>query len=123
MALALIYTYSLTASGVWNYDVRINQAGTIQWSCSEENSVPIICYRTSYTIQDQARQMERWAEHYSRQNMVPEDALKTSLNAIECLPVLEKLDCEPELELKEALGSHAPGIAPGQDIIPSKILK
>ena len=87
MALALIYTYSLPASGVWNYDVRINQARTIQWSFSEENSAPIICYRTSYTIQDRARQMERWAEHYSRQNMVPEDALKTSLNAIECLPV------------------------------------
>lgn len=66
--------------------------------------------------------MERWAEHYSRQNMVPEDALKTSLNAIECLPVLEELDCEP-LELKEALGSLAPGKALGQDIIPSKILK
>ena len=122
MALALIYTYSLPASGVWNYDVRIIQARTIQWSFSEENSAPIICYRTSYTIQDRTRQMERWAEHYSRQNMVPEDALKTSLNAIECLPVLEELDCEP-LELKEALGSLAPGKAPGQDIIPSKILK
>ena len=66
--------------------------------------------------------MERWAEHYSRQNMVPEDALKTSLNAIECLPVLEGLDCEP-LELKEALGSLAPGKAPRKDIIPSEILK
>ena len=62
--------------------------------------------------------MKRWAEHYSRRNMVPEEALK----AIECLPVLEELDCEP-LELKEALSSLAPGKAPGQDIIPSKILK
>ena len=35
--------------------------------------------------------MERLAEHYSRQNMVSEEAL----NAIECLPVLEELNCEP----------------------------
>ena len=122
MALSLIYTYSLPASGVWNYDVRINQARTIQWSFSEENSAPIICYRTSYTIQDRARQMERWAEHYSRQNMVPEDALKTSLNAIECLPVLEELDCEP-LKRKEALGSLAPWKVHSRGIIKSEILK
>ena len=38
-------------------------------------------------------------ELYARENMVSEEAL----NAIECLPVLEELDCEP-LELKEALG-------------------
>ena len=50
--------------------------------------------------------------------MVSEEALK----AIECLPVMEELNCEP-LELKEALGSLAPGNAPSQDIIPSEILK
>ena len=50
--------------------------------------------------------------------MVSEEALK----AIECLLVLEELDCEP-LELKEALGSLAPGKAPRKDIIPSEILK
>ena len=50
--------------------------------------------------------------------MVSEEAL----DAIECLPVLEELNCEP-LELKEALGSLAPGKAPSQDIIPSEILK
>ena len=45
-----------------------------------------------------------------------------ALNAIECLPVLEELNCEP-LDLKEALGSLAPGKAPSQNIIPSEILK
>ena len=45
-----------------------------------------------------------------------------ALNAIECLPVLEELNCEP-LELKEALGSLAPGKAPSQNIITSEILK
>ena len=62
--------------------------------------------------------MKRLAEHYSRQNMVSEEAL----NAIECLLVLEELNCEP-LELKEVLGSLAPGKAPSQDIITSEILK
>ena len=45
-----------------------------------------------------------------------------ALSAIECLPVLEELNCEP-LELKEALGSLAPGKAPRKDIIPSEIMK
>ena len=35
--------------------------------------------------------MERLVEHYSRQNMVSEEAL----NAIGCLLVLEELNCEP----------------------------
>ena len=39
--------------------------------------------------------MERWVEHYTelyaKENVVTEDAL----NAIECLPELEKLDGEP----------------------------
>ena len=51
--------------------------------------------------------MERRVEHYSKlyakENMASEEAL----NAIECLPVLEELDCEP-LKRKEALGSLAP---------------
>lgn len=59
-----------------------------------------------------------YSELYARENMVSEEDLK----AIECLLVLEELDCEP-LELKEALGSLAPGKAPRKDIIPSEILK
>ena len=50
--------------------------------------------------------------------MVSEEALKV----IECLPVMEEVNCEP-LEPKEALGSLAPGKAPSRDIIPSEILK
>ena len=44
-----------------------------------------------------------YSELYARENMVSEEALK----AIECLLVLEELDCEP-LKRKEALGSLAP---------------
>ena len=45
-----------------------------------------------------------------------------ALKVVECLPVMEELNCEP-LELKEALGSLEPGKAPRKDIIPSEILK
>ena len=45
-----------------------------------------------------------------------------ALNVTECLPVMEDQDCEL-LELKEVLGSLAPGKAPRKDIIPSEILK
>ena len=50
--------------------------------------------------------------------MVSEEAL----NATECLEVMEELDCEL-LELKEVLGSLAPGKAPRKDINQSEILK
>ena len=53
-----------------------------------------------------------------RKNMVSEKAL----NVTECLPVMEDQDCEL-LELKDVLGSLAPGKAPRKDIIPSEILK
>ena len=53
-----------------------------------------------------------------RKNMVSEEAL----NATECLPVMEELDCEL-LELKEVLESLAPGNETRKDIIPSEILK
>ena len=42
-----------------------NKLSQYYWSISEENSPPIICYRTTHTIQDRAWQMERWVEHYS----------------------------------------------------------
>ena len=70
---------------------------------------------TGEVIQDRAQQMERWLEHYSelyvRENIVTEDAL----NAIECLPKLEKLGEESTLdELNEAMDSIATGKAPGR---------
>ncbi|ROT60751.1 hypothetical protein C7M84_021675 [Penaeus vannamei] len=75
-------------------------------------------------IQDRAKQMERWVEHYSelysRENAVTEDAL----DAIECLPELEELDSEPTIEeLSKALDSLSAGKAPGNDGIPAEVLK
>jgi len=75
-------------------------------------------------IQDWAKQMERWVEHYSelysRENAVTEDAL----DAIECLPELEELDSEPTIkELSKALDSLSAGKAPGNDGIPAEVLK
>ena len=70
------------------------------------------------SVTDGALGRNDYSELYARENMVSEEDLK----AIECLLVLEELDCEA-LELKEALGSLAPGKAPRKDIIPSEILK
>ena len=64
----------LLLSGDWDgfsynlYFARLrctNKSSQYYWSISEENSPPIICYRTTHTIQDRAWQMERWVEHYS----------------------------------------------------------
>ena len=70
---------------------------------------------TGEVIQDRAQQMERWLEHCSelfvRENIVTENAL----NAIECMPKLEKLGEEPTLnELNEAMDSIATGKALGR---------
>lgn len=75
-------------------------------------------------IEDRAKQMECWVQHYyelySRENVVTEEAL----NAIKCLPVLEELDSDPTLEeLNLGLDSLASGKAPGQESIPAEVLK
>ena len=79
---------------------------------------------TGEIIQDRAQQMEHWVERYfelyTKENIVTEDAL----NAIECLPVLVKLNEEPTLdELSEAQDSTATSKAPGKDGIPAEVLK
>ena len=79
---------------------------------------------TGEVIQDWAQQTECWVEHYSelyvRENIVIEDVL----NAIECLPVLEKLNEESTFdELSKALDFIATGKAPGKDGIPAEVLK
>ena len=61
---------------------------------------------TCENIQDKAKQMERWVEHYSelysRQNHVTDDAL----DAIENLPMMVELDEKPTVaELKKAIAS------------------
>ena len=88
----------------------------------KQPSYNLLQARTTHTIHDRAWQMERRVEHYpklyAKENMASEEAL----NAIECLPVLEELDCEP-LKRKEALGSLAPWKVHSRGIIKSEILK
>jgi len=53
---------------------------------------------TGELMQDRAKQMECWVQHYpelySRENVITEEAL----NAIKRLPMLEELDSDPTLE-------------------------
>ncbi len=75
-------------------------------------------------ITDQQQQMERWLEHYrelyATQNVVSD----TALNAIPDLPVLDELDAEPiEEELSKAIDCLSTSKAPGEDGIPSEIMK
>lgn len=41
--------------------------------------------------------MKRWVEHYSDLYSRPNVVMTTALDAIECLPVMEKLDTEPTI--------------------------
>ena len=80
--------------------------------------------KTGEVITDRDKQMGRWVEHYleiySRENSVTQEAL----DAIEELPVLEELDCEPtKEELSKAIDALACGKAPGEDSIPPEIIK
>jgi hypothetical protein len=68
--------------------------------------------------------MERWVEHYlehySTQNILSDAAL----SAINQLPVLDELDEEPtKEELGKAIDCLATVKAPGEDGIPSEVIK
>ena len=80
--------------------------------------------KTGEVITDQAKQFERWVEHYlelyATQNVITDAALA----AIPDLPVMEKLDTPPtEEELSKAINSLASGKSPGSDSIPAEVLK
>ena len=75
-------------------------------------------------IRDRSKLMKRWAEYYqglySRENIVTDTAIEsTSL-----LPVMNKLDVPPSVdELRKAINSLACGKAPGNDGVPSEVIK
>ena len=79
---------------------------------------------TGELIQDRAKQMECWVQHYSelysRENVITEEAL----NTIKCLPLLEELDSDATLEeLNPGLDSLASGKVPSKKSIPAEVLK
>ena len=79
------------------------------------NKIAPLRSSTGEVITDRGHQLERWVEHYSRENTVSPSAL----DAVECLPTMEELDREPVLEeLSKAIDNLASGKAPGSDWIP-----
>ena len=75
-------------------------------------------------ITDRGKLMKRWAEHYqelySRENIVTDTADESTSH----LPVMNELDVPPSVEeLCKAMNSLACGKAPGNDGIPSKVIK
>ena len=75
-------------------------------------------------IQDKAKQLERWVEHYSqlydRENLVS----ATALDQIERLPTMPELDNAPTLdELLDAIKGIPSGKATGSDGIPAELFK
>ena len=68
--------------------------------------------------------MKRWTEHYqelySRENIVTD----TAIDSTSLLPVMNKLDVPPSVgELRKAINSLACGKAPGNDGVPSEVIK
>ena len=80
--------------------------------------------KTGEVITDQAKQLERWVEHYlelyATQNVITDAALA----AIPDLPVMEEHDTPPtEEELSKAINGLASGKSPGSDSTPAEVLK
>ena len=90
---------------------------------SSSKSTPLKS-KTGEVITDQAKQLERWVEHYlelyATQNVITDAALA----AIPDIPVMEELDTPPtEEDLSKAINSLASGKSPGSDSIPAEVLK
>ena len=75
-------------------------------------------------ITDKAKQLDRWVEHYSelysRENIVHQ----STLDAIDHLPLMPKLDEVPSIkDLSKAIDRLPSGKAPGKDCIPAEVIK
>ena len=80
--------------------------------------------KTGEVTTDQAKQLERWVEHYldlyATQNVITDAAFA----AIPDLPMMEELDTPPtEEELSKAINSLASGKSPGSDSNLAEVLK
>lgn len=80
--------------------------------------------KSGEVITDQAKQLDRWVEHYLELYATLNIVSDAALADIPDLPVMEELDAPPtEEELSNAINSLAGGKAPGSDNIPAEILK
>ncbi|KAL7859606.1 hypothetical protein SRHO_G00147530 [Serrasalmus rhombeus] len=75
-------------------------------------------------ITDKAKQMERWAEHYSEVSSRENFIVTSALDTINPLLIMEELDAEPtQEELSKAINNLACSKAPGNDGIPPDLIR
>ena len=75
-------------------------------------------------ITDRNKQMERWVENYIKLYSSKNNIMSSTLNDIDSLPSMDKLDAEPTLcMLNKAINSLVSGKGPGNDGIPPFLIK
>ncbi|XP_029645741.1 uncharacterized protein LOC115219705, partial [Octopus sinensis] len=88
------------------------------------SKVALLKSRDGEVIKDQAKQIERWVEHYQNLYSTENVVTRSALAGIPALPVMEELDLPPtKEELSKAIDSLARGKAPGQDGIPAEVIQ
>ena len=79
---------------------------------------------TGELIQDKTRQMERWVENYAELYSTQNHVIAEAIDAIESLSTMSELDDLPTLlEMTKAIDHQSPVKAPGNDGIPSDVIK
>ncbi|XP_069179020.1 uncharacterized protein [Procambarus clarkii] len=121
LGLTLRHT-SARATVMGDFNARVGSDHSSWPSCLGQTAP--LKSATGEIIKDRDEQMNRWMEHYSEfyssENLVSVEAL----DAIECLPIMEELDLEPTVEeVEKTLDLLSLGKAPGDDRIPTDVLK
>ena len=68
--------------------------------------------------------MESWVEHYLELYSTENTVLEEALNSIQLMPIMVEFDSEPTAsEIDKAINGLANGKAPGNDVIPTEVIK
>ncbi|XP_071941032.1 uncharacterized protein [Antedon mediterranea] len=80
--------------------------------------------RNGNVIIDQKKQMDRWVEHYSEVYQTKMPVSQEELKNVQNLPTMLELDAYPTMdEVRSAVKQLSSGKAPGDDGIPTEIIK
>ena len=100
------------------YDSIIKAVGlTISKSAS-------LKFKSGDIISDKTKQLERWAEHYSKLYSRENTVSQSALDAIERLTTLQELDDPPSFEdVSKAIDQLLSGKSPDKDCISGEVIK